>query len=371
MTADLTALSQSLRENVSQLKNINIVAGFDGFIDQMISLVEKRTSQQLFEPIKTISDFAEKVAAAAGKSSLSEIVIKSNDPGGCAVNLGDGMLGYGVQLDYFGTLGNPINPAFNDFVKRCNNCTPWPCEPGLTMALEFQDGKYMLSSVSQLAKFTPEMLDQCLEDGRFMEACRRAKLIAITDWTLYPNMTACWEKLQKDILSKLTHRPRFFIDLVDPRIRNRKDITEMFKVLEGFESCGPTTFGGNLNEANAAAEIFGIKTVDEENGEAVADLSSQIREKIGIDEVSTHCVKMAAVAGKGYSAHTPGPFCKKPIKSVGAGDRFNAGYCIGLILGLNPFQRLALGNATSGFFVRNARSGSILEIADFIDKWAN
>jgi len=38
-----------------------------------------------------------------------------------------------------------------------------------------------------------------------------------------------------------------------------------------------------------------------------------------------------------------GTHCQNPKKSTGAGDRFDAGIC------------LALGGATSGFFVRNAR----------------
>jgi hypothetical protein len=38
------------------------------------------------------------------------------------------------------------------------------------------------------------------------------------------------------------------------------------------------------------------------------------------------------------------------VRSTGAGDRFNAGYC------------LVLGSAVCGFFVRNARSPSRTEV---------
>jgi hypothetical protein len=56
---------------------------------------------------------------------------------------------------------------------------------------------------------------------------------------------------------------------------------------------------------------------------------------------------------------------------VGAGDRFNAGWLAGGLLGLAAEERLLLGVAVSGFFVRAARSGSISEIIDFLRCWAD
>jgi len=66
----------------------------------------------------------------------------------------------------------------------------------------------------------------------------------------------------------------------------------------------------------------------------------------------------------------PSPFCPNPKKSTGAGDRFNAGVCLGLALGFNAADSLALGCGTSGFFVRNARSASQHELAVFLRQWA-
>ncbi len=42
------------------------------------------------------------------------------------------------------------------------------------------------------------------------------------------------------------------------------------------------------------------------------------------------------------------PFCANPVKSIGAGDRFNAGYCVGLMLRCEPLDRLQIAVATSG-----------------------
>lgn len=60
------------------------------------------------------------------------------------------------------------------------------------------------------------------------------------------------------------------------------------------------------------------------------------------------------------------PFCSKPVKSTGAGDRFNAGYCIGLLLGCNLRNCILCGVACSGVFVRQGTSASLEQMAAFL-----
>jgi hypothetical protein len=364
----LINLAKHLRLQAGRVAMTRVVAGFDGFVDQLIQVVDERRGLGDFSPVPTIARFAGLMGEAAGRSSLREIVVRSVDAGGCAVNLGDGIAGLGVQLDYFGTLGEPLHPAFADFAARCATCTSWGREPGLTLALEFQDGKYMLSSVAQLAEFDVAEVRKRLADGRFASACAAAPLIAFTNWTLYPHMSAVWSLLQESVLAKLSHRPWLFIDLVDPRSRSRADIEAMLMVLRRFEGPCRTVFGGNLNEANAVCAILGLPTVADE-GPAVAEQAARLRERLGVSEVAIHCLKGAAVAAADGCLWGDGPYTPTPKKSTGAGDRFNSGYCLGRILDLPAADRLRLGGACSGFFVRNARSGSLAEVADVLESW--
>lgn len=368
MTDPRSELADVLRSRAGDLAACPVVAGFDGFVDEMIEVVDERQDLETYQPLSTITRFSEVIGAASGRSSLREIVVTSQDAGGCAVNLGDGIASLGAPLHVFATMGNPRHAAFDDFAAKCASVTSWGREPGRTLALEFQDGKYMLSSVSQLGDFNPSLLDEVLADGQFAATCATAKLITLTNWTLYPHMNACWAKLQDEVFSKLPQRPRIFIDLVDPRSRSREDIAAMLEVLRGFEACGPTTFGGNLNEANVVAELLGIAAADD-SPEAVATQAAAIRAALDIDEVATHCIACAAVATRDGTAAVTGPYTPTPAKSTGAGDRYNAGYTAGHLLGLDAEQRALLGVATSGFFVRNTRSGSASEIADLLDAW--
>jgi sugar/nucleoside kinase (ribokinase family) len=64
-----------------------------------------------------------------------------------------------------------------------------------------------------------------------------------------------------------------------------------------------------------------------------------------------------AVAGPtGTTERLPGPHCTSPVRSTGAGDRFNAGYLLGIALGLDDAARLDLGSAVSGAFLRKGTS---------------
>lgn len=367
---DVTQWVEPLKELQSLLSRSPVVAGFDGFVDEIISVVEERTSLNEWKPVPSISKFGDLIKAAAGRSSLREIIVHRADPGGCAVNLGDGLIALGFPLHCFATLGRPIHSAFEAFVSKCASCHSWGREPGRTLAFEFSDGKLMFSAVSQLAEFDCQMLDQALQDGVYLQACQQAKLIALTDWTLYPHMTSCWAKLQRDVYGQLKHRPYFFIDLVDPSGRTDKDIEAMLQTIPHLEKSGPVILGLNGTEANVLGRILGIPPAVEEL-KAVKSLAESLRAKLGISQVVIHCIRLAAVSDANSSFALPGPYCAKPKKSTGAGDRFNAGYCCGQILGLPSKASLATGCAASGYFVRHAQSPDLSQLAQFMEDWGN
>jgi len=66
-----------------------------------------------------------------------------------------------------------------------------------------------------------------------------------------------------------------------------------------------------------------------------------------------------------------GPFDPNPKLTTGAGDNFNAGFCLGQVLDLSPKESLIIGTATSGFYVRNAASPTFHELIEFLSEWSN
>jgi sugar/nucleoside kinase (ribokinase family) len=79
-----------------------------------------------------------------------------------------------------------------------------------------------------------------------------------------------------------------------------------------------------------------------------------------------HPRRGAAAATEADSASFEGPFVKEPKISTGAGDHFNAGFCVGRLLDLDLEASLQLGVSTSGFYVRNARSPDLNDLRKFL-----
>lgn len=359
-------LATALAERISIIPHQRIVVGFDGFIDEVIQVVAERTDQNTFRPMAGIPEFAAWAEAAAGRNSLREIIVRRQDPGGCAVNLADGLSSLGAAVALFATLGSSIHPAFAGIAARCAAVHPLGEVHGRTLALEFPDGKLMLCAVSQLATIDRTLAEAALTSGAYPAACAKAQVIALTNWALYPHMTAIWELLGERVFSRLPHRPAFLVDLVDPRGRSQMDQLMMLQQLRRLETWGRVTLSLNLNEANALGELLHLPlTITDEVGTA----ADRLRTTLGLSEIVIHNGKAAATAGASGIQMLAPPWCAAPVKLTGAGDRFNAGYALGLALNLSPDLRLALGNATGSAFVAQGSSADLAGVMTACRNW--
>ena len=174
----------------------------------------------------------------------------------------------------------------------------------------------------------------------------------MVNWTMLTGMNGIWEYLEGAVLKDAPRpgggRRWVFIDLADPEKRTRDDLRAGLECGAKFQGIADVAFGFNLKEAVQVAEVLGVHTVVIHPRAAAA--AASLKEDGGVE-----------------SAWFAGPLVKKPKLSTGAGDNFNAGFCLARLAGLAIDQSLCVGTATSGFYVRNARSGSLVELADFCD----
>jgi ketohexokinase len=117
-------------------------------------------------------------------------------------------------------------------------------------------------------------------------------------------------------------------------------------------------------------------TIQGDPEDAIESTCAALREKLNIYGVVIHPRKSAAAAlrvgdaggtGGVETGRYFGPFTAKPKLSTGAGDNFNAGFCLAQLAGLSVQESVCCGTHTSGFYVRNAHSPSLTELADFLD----
>ena len=160
-----------------------------------------------------------------------------------------------------------------------------------------------------------------------------------------------------------------FIDFADPEKRGGEEILGAVRLMERFEEAGlKTALGLNKKEACEFAELFGRKITDYREY-PLEELTRFVAGQIKIDCLVVHPVKKAACMTGGNYYEVNGPFCAHPVLSTGAGDNFNAGFAYGYLCGFEPALSLMLGTATSGFYVRNGRTGTAEEMERFLMEW--
>lgn len=341
------------------------LVGLDGFVDTILHVVKQRESATKFLRTTAMREFATKIDGAAGLSANFEFVTQMVKLGGNGPIMANALCAYGLPLTYIGNLGSPnVHPVFAELGARAKVHSI--AEPGYTDAIEFDDGKLMLGKHESLKQVNWANLIAHVPEPELVRIFSQAKLIALVNWTMLTGMSAIWGKFLTRIAPKLKGPRRWmFIDLADPAKRSREDLAAALKLIAKFEKYFHVALGLNLAEARQVGEIFGIAPIEETYG-TVTHHAARLREVLKIDTVVIHPTHFAAAADASGATHVVGPFTLKPKLTTGAGDHFNAGFCIGRLLGLDLASSLQTGVATSGFYVRNAKSPTLTDLVRFL-----
>ncbi len=344
------------------------MVGFDGFVDTILHVVKKRHSATRFDRLERMGEFGERIQEAAGLSANMEMVTQMQKLGGNGPIMANALHTAGTAVTYIGNLGYPaLHPVFTEFSKQAEVHSI--AEPGYTDAVEFDDGKLMFGKHESLRNVNWNNLAKHISEKQLLGIFSRSHFIALVNWTMLTQMRGIFQKIASIIAPKLKGPKRIlFFDLADPAKRSSEDIAGVLRQMSRFQKHFRVVLGLNFRESVQVGQVLGVR-VPEENHESVRGHAVRIRELLQIDTVVIHPTRFAAAATESASACVEGPFTPKPKITTGAGDHFNAGFGIGCILGLDLPQSLQLGVATSGFYVRNARSPGCGDLIKFLKSY--
>jgi sugar/nucleoside kinase (ribokinase family) len=362
---DLTA--KKLLAAAPTLKSIRATVGLDGFVDEIIAVVDKRQDKSSYQPVKTIEALADKFREASGKSGNYELVVKQRKLGGNGPIMANALACAGIDVTYIGSLGYPeIDPVFTDFAKCAKVISI--AEPGHTDALEFEDGKLMLGKHQTLGDVNWDNLVNRVGRDKLKQLLGDSQLIGMVNWTMLPHMSRIWAKLLDEVIpNHERHTRKLFVDLADPEKRTHHDILDALRLLTRFQDQVDVVLGLNLKESTEIADVLGLPGVADPEG-AIEDNAKAIRQELKLSCVVIHPRRGAAAATEDDSARFAGPFVKQPKISTGAGDHFNAGFCLGRVLGFSLEESLCCGVSTSGYYVRTAESPTAANLSEFIQQ---
>jgi sugar/nucleoside kinase (ribokinase family) len=352
-------------DRVSQM---TAFVGLDGFVDDILHVVDKRESAERYLRLPTIAQLAERLAAAAGQSTNVELVSQLNKLGGNGPIMANALASFGLQVTYLGILGYPnLHPVFADFAKRAKVHSI--AEPGYTDALEFDDGKIMLGKHESLKQMNWENIKARFGQERFAAKFGNADLVGFVNWTMLTYMSDIWAAVLKEICPAMKGpRRKLFIDLADPEKRTAADISGALKLVAAFQQYFDVVLGLNEKESTEIGKNLGLDTSNHSPA-GLTMLCKEIHQRVPVETLIVHPTAYALASGPDGNALVQGPFTPKPKITTGAGDHFNSGFCLGKMLGFPTDRCLLTGVTTSGFYVRTGQSPAIPDLANMLRNW--
>lgn len=341
------------------------ICGFDGFIDTFIQM----------ESPQSMAEFGPKVAAAAGIAASYTVQHKGDKFGGngplLTAALHDLHAGR-IDLHYIGALGDPeVLPIYEEALGAKTKQLYTLAEPAHSDCLEFTDGKVMLGDLRTCHDITWERLLERVGMEAVDAMLQSADFIGAVNWGKLPRVGSIWKELaaRHKALGLRRKELLFFMDLAEFEQRPEKDRKELIELVAELTDHCITMLSLNLKEAWQLAESFGGSFHGQKSPEEVTELAGFLHANIEADRIIIHPNSGAACATAGGLVYVPGPYCRQPLISTGAGDNFGAGCIAGALMGLDEAGSLLLGNCTSGYFVRSGKTPSFAGIVEFLQAW--
>ncbi len=341
--------------------------GLDGYVDRIIKPVKKQLENQpLF--YDTITDFALDCKEAAGVSRQFELSTQEVKLGGNAPIFALALSSLGCDVTCMGNFGEEsLHPVFDSLHSSCKLISLG--DPAETIALEFKDGKLILSELSSLDMLGWDKVRRTCENTNLCDDINNSSLFALVDWSNVKHATEIWKGLRQNFVTKAEIKNRiFFFDLADPSKKSDEDVVHILQVIAGFKPFGKVYLGLNENETR---KLYGVMTGNSNNPElALTKVCEELFEKINVDALLTHPVDKSIITTIDGARVVTGKVVANPRISTGGGDNLNSGFCFGLMNGFSPEESAILGMANSGAYVLNGHSPDLQELKHYLTTMA-
>lgn len=336
------------------------LVGFDGYVDK---LVRPRRSQALGDCFDTVREFAETILSMGGTSSDIAVSRIFEKIGGNGPLLADALADKGVLCACIGAMGEGSLPA--PYLALAEKVTLYSvAECASSYVMEFNDGKVMLGDADSFLRIGWREIQDRLGKERLLELFAQSRLACFTNWSGLPRSTELLEGIIEDIcphMGDTAFAHTMFFDLADPTAKSPAQFQEFFSALERLCSGFERVVGLNPKECMQVHNHFYGKAADHFDPQMAEDLLRDFP----ADELVVHDAG-CAYAGKtgGKLRKISGRFLERPMISVGAGDNFNSGYCLGKLCSLPPADCAALGNESAVLFMERAAPASLTQLIE-------
>ena len=335
--------------------------GFDGYIDRVVRL--KKSQRDPPEYFESIGDFSGFLRSYPGKSMDIGIRRISEKIGGNGPLMAESLAVKDVKTCCIGAFGYPgISDIFKALAEKCTLISVE--QPAFAMALEFNDAKLMLGENEPLDHIDWEKLMAVMEEEEIYSRIDESEIIGFTNWSGLSKSNDILKGLVRSVCPRLGSKKKIlFFDLADPSCKTEEQFEDFFELLKELSGPFDITLGLNAKETVLVYNRF-FRCREEEFTDAMI---AKLAEAMPVKEVVVHGPDWAAAseAGNKYG-RIRGIKAANPRVLTGAGDNFNAGYCLGKLYSLDITACLYLGNISASFYVKNGFPAGISDILKWL-----
>ena len=349
--------------------DVQAFVGFDGYIDRIQKLVKRRINSGV-DYFSDMSGFAEKVHQAAGKSAQIEVITSKTKLGGNAPIMANALAGIGIKNHCAGTFGEQgIDPLFMGVHSHCN-LIPLGA-PAVTHALEFGDGKLMLSELDSFQKLDWPYLKKKIPPEKLSQMLAGCGLIGLVDWSNLPHSSDIWQGICAEVLPHLPPADRlYFFDLTDLSKKPDIEIMEVLEIIGDYTKFGEVVLSLNEKETHQLFQaLCRIHGGPENHSGRLGDEGAFIFEKTQLHGLLIHPVDRCLFFTEDLQIELAGKVVSNPVISTGGGDNLNAGFCLGKLSAFSPEECVVLGMATSAAYVSSGKSPDLSGLESFLNGW--
>lgn len=331
--------------------NTYVAVGFDGFIDTLVKPVHN-IQNGVKQHFSTMDEFGHYLAGKASRSCSVDLDRHSEKPGGNSALFAAALSALGMHSRCIGAYGHPqLHPAFATIGGKTH--FEGIANPGTCTALEFQDGKIMLSYNGDLDSLNYQTLLQHIGEERLAQWFQNASAAALFNWSEVPASSSMWRQLQQLFKQhNFTPASWLMLDISDCSRRSAEDIYEMKELMRGFSRFYRVAFSLNTNEADILCRTLGHPVQD------MGAAATYLQQELGVELLTVHTLDGAFYAGANTTGSITGYQVEHPAITTGGGDNFNSGLLYALMQGYDIRRCVEIASTVGMLYVKNGYSPS-------------
>jgi hypothetical protein len=343
-----------VKVKLSLISDKRVFLGFDAFIDFVAFPIKQGNAIKALTLFETIDELCSHMQKYNDETCSIELLESNPKAGGNMAITANAISSFGIKTYCVGSFGYPnINPVFCDMAKFCELISV--CDPGEAIILEFKNGKVIFGMNRDVSFLDWNLIKERAGLSRIIDSVNLSELVFMLNWSELPGSTGIFKGMRDEVFPNVTGNKRLFIDISDCSRRKKEEILEILHVIENMPENVKVSFSMNKKEERIICSILGINSDDK------LYRGKKLIEKLRIDSVFFHSRQMNVfVTAKDDVSLTP-EICLNPKINVGAGDNFNAGAAIGMMMDLSAADILGLASEAARYYIENGKSYNLRE----------